>query len=84
MKSAYDLVLLAKSEIQEIGLDLADEEIKSSCVVLDVREPDEFSAGHILGSINVPRGLLEFKMSATESLAPRDLKLIVYCKNGGR
>ena len=28
--------------------------------VIDVREPEEFEAGHIPGAINIPRGTLEF------------------------
>jgi len=84
MKTAQDLVLLAKAHIVEISIDVVEDEIRSSDVVLDVREPDEFAVGHIQGSVNVPRGLLEFKMSLTESLVPRDLRIVIYCKNGGR
>lgn len=31
-------------------------------LILDVREPAEYLAGHVPGAINVPRGLLEFKL----------------------
>lgn len=33
--------------------------------IVDVREPEEFEAGHIKGAINVPRGLLEFSDQLT-------------------
>ena len=53
-------------------------------VLMDVREADEFSAGHLPGAVLVPRGLLEFKLSATPALSSRDLKVVVYCKTSGR
>ena len=39
----------------EIGHDELAEALKSgSCVLVDVREPHEFSAGHVPGSVNHP------------------------------
>ena len=49
-----------------------------------MREADEYSAAHIPGAINIPRGLLEFKLSNDAQLAERTLKLVLYCKNSGR
>jgi rhodanese-related sulfurtransferase len=34
--------------------------------------------------VNLPRGLLEFKLSATPALEARDLKVVLYCKTSGR
>ncbi|MEJ2624101.1 MAG: rhodanese-like domain-containing protein [Pseudolabrys sp.] len=31
-------------------------------MILDVRESAEFAAGHIPGAVNIPRGVLEFKI----------------------
>lgn len=84
MKTAHDLVVAAKARCQEICVDRAAELIHEANVVLDVREPDEFAAGHIPGAINVPRGLLEFKLSATLELERRDLDILLYCRSGGR
>ena len=84
MKNAQDLVLFAKSQITEIDVDLAEKEIAAADVLIDVREPDEFAMGHIQGAVHIPRGLLEFKMSSSESISPRDLQVLIYCKNGGR
>lgn len=33
--------------------------------IVDVREPDEFTLGHIPGAVNVPRGMLEFSSQLT-------------------
>lgn len=84
MKSAHDLVTEAKARIHEIDLDTAEASIREADVLLDVREADEFHAGHIPGAVNIPRGLLEFKLSSTPELSARDLKIVLYCKTSGR
>ena len=84
MKSAHDLVCEARTRIHEIGLDAATAAIRDADLLLDVREADEFHAGHIPGAMNIPRGLLEFKLSATPELSSRDLKIVLYCKTSGR
>ena len=55
---------------------------KEQIVILDVREPHEFAAGHLPGAINIPRGLLEFKVFTV--IPDRNTKICVYCKSGGR
>ncbi|MEY8388558.1 rhodanese-like domain-containing protein [Oscillospiraceae bacterium 38-13] len=47
-------------------------------VLLDVRTPQEYRAGHIPGSRNIPLGTAE---PPAES---RDTPLFVYCHSGGR
>jgi|TARA_R110000782_G_scaffold19233_1_gene52579 rhodanese-related sulfurtransferase len=84
MKSAHDLVTEARTQIQEVSVQEADVAIRDADVLIDVRESDEFAAGHIPGAMNIPRGLLEFKLSSAPELAARDLKLVLYCKSGGR
>lgn len=84
MKTAHDLVTLAKQGIQEISLADAPIAIQNSDVLLDVREADEYANGHIPGAIHISRGLLEFKLSNDPDLAPRNLKIVLYCKNSGR
>ena len=84
MKTAQDLVQQAKSNVREIPLQDAEEAIRQADVLMDVREADEFAAGHLPGAILVPRGLLEFKLSGTPALSGRDLKVVLYCKTSGR
>ncbi|MCQ4347099.1 rhodanese-like domain-containing protein [Pseudomonas stutzeri] len=84
MKSAHDLVTEAKARIREIDLDTAEAAIRAADVLLDVREADEFHAGHISGALNIPRGLLEFRLSASPELSSRDLNIVLYCKTSGR
>lgn len=84
MKTAHDLVLAAKSQCREIPLEEAAAHLLSADAVIDVREADEFAVGHLAGAINIPRGLLEFKLSGTPALEPRDLNVVLYCKTSGR
>ena len=84
MKNAHDLVATAKARIQEVSVARAEQAILDADVLLDVREADEFAAGHLPGAVLVPRGLLEFKLSGDPALQPRDLKVVLYCKTSGR
>ena len=57
--------------------------------VVDVREPDEFAAGHLPGARNFPRGFLEVKADLEHPkrdawLAERDRPVILYCGGGHR
>ncbi len=83
-KTSHDLVAEAKARIQEVSLAQAREMIQSGAAVLDVREPMEYAAGHLPGAINIPRGLLEFKLAATPDIAVAGKPVVVYCKTSGR
>ena len=50
-------------------------------VLLDVRTPQEYSEGHIPGSINVPLQTLDKVRSVVEN---KDTELFVYCYSGAR
>ncbi len=84
MKTALDLVAAAKARVTEIPLADAEAAIRDADVLLDVREGDEFAAGHLPGAIHASRGMLEFKLSSTPALTARDLKVVLYCKTSGR
>ena len=83
MRTAHELVELARPQIHEVQLSEAQAAINAADVLIDVREPDEYANGHIPGAINIPRGVLEFKLTATPELAARDLQLNIYCKTSG-
>jgi rhodanese-related sulfurtransferase len=84
MKTAHDLVAAAKARIQEVSPDHAEQAILAADVLIDVREADEYAAGHIAGAVHMSRGMLEFKLGNTPELAARDLKIVLYCKTSGR
>ncbi len=61
----------------------AHEEIRSKNVLLlDVRTKEEYTSGHIEGSVNIDIR----KSSFLEEIAalPKNKKCIVYCQSGGR
>ncbi len=84
MKTAMDLVAAAKAQVAEIPVAEAEAAIRDADVLLDVREAEEFAAGHLPGAIHASRGLLEFKLSGSPQLASRDLSFVLYCKTSGR
>ena len=51
-------------------------------IILDVREQDEFDAGHIPGAIHLPYTKIEKK--AEEMLPDKDKQILVYCRSGRR
>jgi rhodanese-related sulfurtransferase len=49
-------------------------------LVLDVREPDEWAAGHVPGATLIPLGELEGRTGEL----PRDRTIVVVCRSGNR
>lgn len=84
MKTAHDLVTAAKTRIQEVSINDAEQAIREADVLLDVREAEEYAAGHLPGAIHASRGMLEFKLSSNPQLSSRDLNVVLYCKTSGR
>jgi rhodanese-related sulfurtransferase len=84
MKTAHDLVLAAKALCTEVSVKDAAEALRTADVVIDVREANEYAAGHLAGAINIPRGVLEFNLSATAAFGKPDLRVVLYCKTSGR
>lgn len=87
------LVNEALQRIEELFPWDLEEELKSSStgpLLVDVREPYEFEAMHIKGSINVPRGVLEaaceydYEETVPELAAARDRDIVVICRSGRR
>lgn len=83
-KTGHDFVVEAKSQIREISAEDAQVLMTAGVKVLDVREPEEFAAGHLPGALNIPRGVLEFKVAAVPELQNSQQPLLVYCKTSGR
>lgn len=49
--------------------------------LVDVRTPEEFSAGHIDGALNVPVGELPKRIG---ELGAKERPIVVYCRSGAR
>jgi rhodanese-related sulfurtransferase len=84
MKTAHDLVAAARARVSEISVAKAEHAIRTACVLVDVREADEFAAGHVPGAVHISRGMLEFRFSSMPALQLRDIQIVLYCKTGGR
>ena len=51
-------------------------------VLIDVREENEYEAGHIEGAILIPRGTAEWTLA--ENFTNPDVPLVFYCRTGVR
>jgi len=82
-------VEVSKKYVRTIGMDeyrkLVDN--PGSALIIDVREPQEFAAGHVPGAINIPRGLIDSQIwdhvGAPEK-ADRERPIILQCQSGKR
>ncbi|GAB2687527.1 rhodanese-like domain-containing protein [Aliiglaciecola sp. 3_MG-2023] len=96
MKSAQQYINEVRAEIDEISVENLHTLLsQTELILIDVREHEEFIAGHILGAVNFPRGVLENKLCdhpavshhcdsslALDDLSQRNIYLI--CRSGGR
>lgn len=84
-KPAHELVQEAKKSVRECpATEIHNKLAAPGTLLIDVREPDEHRQGHIAGSVNIPRGMLEFKISNEPALQNVARPVIVYCKTSGR
>jgi sulfur-carrier protein adenylyltransferase/sulfurtransferase len=82
MATFRDLLAAAKSEITEVDTATAADRIQQGWAVLDVREPDEYQEGALLGAVHIPRGHLEAQIE--NRLIDKDQPVVVYCAGGVR
>lgn len=81
--TAEEMVQEAKKNVCEITVSEAKEILEQGgYLFLDCREPKEYKMGHVPGAMNLPRGLLEFKIDKT--VPNKEENVVVYCKTGGR
>lgn len=79
-----DMVAKAKAAIKTVKAEEVKAAIdkKEKAIYLDVRDPAEFSAGHLPGAINISRGTLEFNVFG--KIPDQGATIYVYCKTAGR
>jgi rhodanese-related sulfurtransferase/rubrerythrin len=71
-----EIKTLAPGEVKA----LLDKDKKGEFLLLDVRQPEEYKAGHIPGAIFIPLGELDTRQEELE----RSKKIITYCRSGRR
>jgi rhodanese-related sulfurtransferase len=54
--------------------------IETKQVIIDVREPHEYKAGHMLGSINIPMSAFRQRLDEI----PKDVNVYLHCRSGQR
>ena len=55
---------------------------ESDYIILDVRRPDEFAAGHIPNAVNIPNESIG--ADEIDELPDKDRLILVYCRSGNR
>jgi len=80
--SGPEVIKQIRSQVDEVDPAEVERQRRNGALLVDVRESEEFEAGHIPGAKHVPRGYLE---SRIETAVPdRDAHVIVYCASGQR
>ena len=80
--SGAEFIKHVKSQIKEVDPSEVQEHLGNGVVLVDVRESDEWSAGHLPGAKHVPRGHLESRIEG--AAADRSSRVILYCASGNR
>ncbi len=92
MKKFIDLVSDCCATVPELmPWDLEEKRAANpNLLIVDVREPYEFDAMHIEGSLNVPRGILEsacewdYEETEPELVQAREREVVLVCRSGYR
>ncbi len=78
--SGAEVLRQIKSRIDEVDPAAVREQISNGAVVIDVREPEEWAAGHIPGASHVPRSYLESRIEG--AVPDHSQHVILYCASG--
>jgi sulfur-carrier protein adenylyltransferase/sulfurtransferase len=80
--SGAEVLRQIKSRIDEVDPASVREQVGNGAVIVDVREPEEWGAGHIPGAIHVPKSYLESRIEG--AVPDRDKHVVLYCASGNR
>jgi molybdopterin/thiamine biosynthesis adenylyltransferase/rhodanese-related sulfurtransferase len=84
--SGADVIRQIKSQIEEVDPSEVNSAVSngngSRPVLIDVRESEEWDAGHIPGAKHVPRGHLESRIEG--AVRDRSQDIVIYCASGNR
>ena len=68
--------------VDKIAPEVALVKVNSGALLVDVRRPDEFSAGHLNGAINIPHDQVEGRIQ--EFGKDKSREIVLYCRSGHR
>jgi len=80
--SENELVRTAKGQVGTLDAKEVKQAVEQGAILIDVREPDEWTSGHIRDALHIPRGMLEFKIE--DEVDDKDARLVTYCAAGSR
>lgn len=72
----------AKTRVREVSAGEAHQEQEQGAVLIDVRESDEFAAGHAEGAVHLSKGVIE--LGIEEAVPNTSTPIICYCGGGSR
>ena len=76
------LVADSASHVREISVDDAAVRISAGAILIDVREDNEFHAGHAANAKHLGRGVIE--RDIVQTVPSKETELILYCGGGFR
>jgi molybdopterin/thiamine biosynthesis adenylyltransferase/rhodanese-related sulfurtransferase len=77
-----EVIRKIRSQIEEVDPSEVRAHLGNGVVLVDVRESEEWDAGHIPGAKHVPRGYLESRIEG--AVKDRDQRVVLYCASGQR
>jgi len=80
--SGAEVLRQIKSRIDEVDPSDVRDRLAHGAVVVDVREAEEWAAGHIPGAVHVPKSMLESRIEGATS--DRSVPVVLYCASGNR
>jgi molybdopterin/thiamine biosynthesis adenylyltransferase/rhodanese-related sulfurtransferase len=80
--SGAEVIRKIRSQVEEVDPSEVREHLGNGVVLVDVRESEEWDAGHIPGAKHVPRGYLESRIEG--AVADRNQRVVIYCASGQR
>ncbi|MFN0276985.1 MAG: rhodanese-like domain-containing protein [Pyrinomonadaceae bacterium] len=72
----------AKSRIKECNVAEAREQIANGAILIDVREDNEYAAGHAAEAKHMGRGIIE--RDIVQAFPNKSAELVLYCGGGYR
>jgi rhodanese-related sulfurtransferase len=81
-KEFLELVKEVMPKVTEVSVEQAIERHEGGATLIDVREDNEWEAGHARGAIHMGRGVIE--RDIVHQIPNRDAELILYCGGGYR
>lgn len=71
---------MPEPQVPEVDADEGKALVEHGAFLLDVREPDEWEAGHAPAAVHVPMK----EVQARQGELPKDRRIVAVCRSGGR